>query len=259
MRLVTLVLWLVTSGVVCGQTDYVVTLKNDTLRGDVRILTYDLMDRVQVKTEKKKEIFTAVQVSQLSLDGKIYKPVRIENNIRMMQLLQGGYLSLYAFRVQNQATYDGRFLVKLGGASIEVPNITFKKGMAGFLEDCGPVSERIKAGEWSKKDLEAVVIAYNQCITEGVPASAATPTPTTTEPTSTPAASSPAITALRQKLEQSDLASKKDALDLLTDIAGRLERKQPVPNYLAEGLKGYVGSQPSMATELEAVLALLKN
>jgi hypothetical protein len=153
--------------------------------------------------------------------------------------------------MENQATYDGRFLVKLGGASLEVPNITFKKGMSGFLEDCGSVAERIKAGEWSKKDIEAVVIAYTQCISEGTAASAVAE--------STPASSQPALTALRQKLEQSDLASKKDALDLLTDIGQRLERQQPVPNYLAEGLKGYVGNQPSMAAELEAVLALIKN
>jgi hypothetical protein len=37
-----------------SQADYAITLNGDTLRGRIKILTYDLLDRVQVVVEKKK-------------------------------------------------------------------------------------------------------------------------------------------------------------------------------------------------------------
>jgi hypothetical protein len=49
-----------TSYFAVAQANYVVTLKADTLRGDVRILSYDNIDRVQVAKDGKKESFTAL-------------------------------------------------------------------------------------------------------------------------------------------------------------------------------------------------------
>jgi hypothetical protein len=115
--------FLLVSLVASAQPDFVITSRADTVFGEVRILSYDLIDRVQVEVAKKKESYTALQVLVIQKEGILYKPVKYENKIVFMQLLKPGYLSLYAFRIQGQSTYDGRFLVKLNGTSQELPNI----------------------------------------------------------------------------------------------------------------------------------------
>ncbi|MFZ5970691.1 MAG: hypothetical protein ACOYXA_03780 [Bacteroidota bacterium] len=235
---------------VSAQGDWVVTLKNDTLRGEVRILTYDLMDRVQVKSEEGRQVFTAVQVRNVQIAGDDYQPVKMDNRIHLMKLLSQGYLSLYAFRLENQNSYDGRCLVKLGGATLELPNLTFKKTMATFLEDCEAVSEKVKEGAWSKKDLDVIIKEYNTCIAaqsrQKIVADASD------EKTDR-------IEALRSKVEQSDLESKSDVLELLSDLQKKVSKGEAVPNYLTEGLKSYLDKQPAFAADLAEVIRLVKN
>ena len=44
--------------------EYIITAKNDTVRGvNIRILSYDIIDRIEVSIDKKKNQYTAVQVS----------------------------------------------------------------------------------------------------------------------------------------------------------------------------------------------------
>lgn len=247
MRKVFLFVFLVTMPLlaVCQQ-DYAVTLRGDTLRGEVRILTYDMMDRVQVITLKGKESFTAVQIRMVSIEGKTYQPVKIDTNIRMMQLLTPGFLSLYGFRMNNQMTYDGRYLVKLGGRSMELPNLTFKKTMAAFLEECPAVVEKISSGTWTKKHLDSILVSYNACVAErSIPAK--------------PNEGLVKLNALKQKIEASDLANKKDALDIVSDLSQKVGKKESVPNYLIEGLKSYLNGKPELAADLDEVLKIIKN
>ncbi|MCW5910646.1 MAG: hypothetical protein KIT62_06205 [Cyclobacteriaceae bacterium] len=234
------------------QTDYIVTAKADTLRGEVRILSYDIMDRVQVNTGKKKEIFTALQVLGVYLDEKFYRPVQYDKRVMMMQQLKAGYLSLYAFRLPNQATYDGRYLYRLDGKNIEVPNLGFKKIVSAYLEGCPDLSEKIKAGELGKKDLDQILDDYNTCMASARPAEAA--------PAAKPVVNNRviAIQNLKQKIAGQDFASKKDALDLLNDLEQKAGRQETIPNYLLEGLKSYLASVATVQADLENLLALLK-
>ena len=41
-----------------AQADYAVTIKGDTLKGSAKILTYDLLDRVQIVVDKKKKNYS---------------------------------------------------------------------------------------------------------------------------------------------------------------------------------------------------------
>ena len=94
-----------------AQSDYAVTSKGDTLKGATKILTYDLLDRVQVKVNKKKKIYTALEVKAVFVDGVVYHTVKYDNGFRYMKLIKPGFLSLYGFRQLNQSAYDGQFLV----------------------------------------------------------------------------------------------------------------------------------------------------
>jgi hypothetical protein len=236
-----------------AQTDYVITAKADTLRGEVRLLTYDNIDRLQITVGKKKEMLTALQVLSVYHDEKFYKPIQYDNRVLLMQQLKTGYLSLYAFRMPNQTTFDGRYLYRMDGKHLEVPNLAFKKMVASYLESCPDVSNKVKSGELAKKEIEQIIDEYNTCMASAKPILA---TPTEPEPVVTELTT--AIQNLKQKISDQDFSSKKDAVDLLTDLEKKAGRNEPIPNYLLEGLKSYLASVPSVLTELETVLQLLK-
>lgn len=236
-----------------AQSDYIITNKADTLRGEVRILTYDNIDRVQITIGKKKEILTALQVLRVYHAEKFYKPIQHDNRVLLMQQLKAGYLSLYAFRMPNQTTLDGRYLYRMDGKHLEVPNLAFKKMLSTYLEDCTEVSNKVKSGDLGKKELEQILDEYNTCIATAKPVRIPTdPAPVASELLT-------AIQKLKQKISDQDFGSKKDAVDLLTDLEKKAGRNETIPNYLLEGLKSYLATVPSVQTELETVLQLLKN
>ena len=230
------------------QTDYVITVKGDTLYGTPKIFSYDIVDRVQLTVDKKKKSYTAVEVREIFLNNERYQSVRHENRYVYMLLLKRGYLSLYGFRIEKQITYDGRYLVKRDGDAMDVPNLGFKKSMQEFLSDCQSVSEQVKSGELGRKNLDSLISLYNICIdqkSEQMP-----PKDAATEPTL------PALETLRGKIENSSLHSKQDVLDLIKDIDNKVKRKENVPNYLIEGLKGYLANT-EYNDDLEKLIATL--
>src|SRR5690606_18892548 len=112
----------------------------------------------------EKTTFAMFEVREFSEDGEIYHPVKGEGGYQFMKLIQPGYLSLYAYQMENQTRFDGLFLKKMDGDGITVPNLGFKKYMSRFLEDCPAVKSRVEEGELGKRDLAAIVDAYNACI-----------------------------------------------------------------------------------------------
>jgi len=246
----TLVVLMILTASAQAQTGYVITSKADTLYGKVRIMSYDQLDRVQLEVDKKKQTFSALQVLTVSIDSQIYKPVQYEKKIFLMKLLKSGYLSLYAFQIETQTSYDGRFLVKLDGKSLELPNLTFKKSMENFLEDCKPTAAKIKSGELTKKDIDKIIDDYNDCMkNQGLNP------PLVVEPSNETLQT---IESLIKKIDAEEFPSKKDALDLLRDIQGKVSKNEPVPNYLSEGLKSYLSAVPTLTEDLNKLLALLQ-
>lgn len=237
-----------------AQTNYLVTSKADTLYGEVKVLTYDELDRAQINIDKKKKTFTALQVLSLNIEGQVYKPVQYDKSILFMKLLKSGYLSLYAYRLPNQNNYDGRFFMKLDGTTLEVPNLNFKRILSKYLEDCESISYKVKEGELGRKDLDQIIDDYNLCMSNksSVALSAAVP------PVIISNEGTKAIDAILKKAEGEDFQSKKDALDLLRDIKSKVEKNETVPNYLTEGLKSYLSSVPALSDDLEKLLSLLK-
>jgi len=249
MRNILLLLFLIAGLPLMAQDNYLVTKQGDTLRGDVRILSYDVMDRAAIKVGGKKKNFTAIEVRTICTDSTWYSPVQYENTIRFMQVIQAGYLSLYGFKPENSQSYDGRLLGKMDGSKLEVPNIQFKRILGGFLEDCESVSEKVKGGDYGRDQLKEIVVAYNDCVKEQnkksvIAVSNASPL-------------TDAIYKLRAKVDGSSLASKKDVLDLLTSMDAKARLKEPVPGYLTEGLKSYLAGKPEFEQELNTVLGLL--
>jgi len=231
-----------------AQTDYLVTSKADTIKGDVRLMSYDKIDRVQISNNGKKEVYTALQVLLVNIDNVNYKPVQKENTVRLMQILKSGYLSLYAFNFPNQYMFDGRYMVKLDGNAMEMPNISFKKMMANYLEDCSELAERIKKGELGKSDINTIIDEYNICVAKSKPASNAI---VASEELN-------ALQTLSSKVKELDFDSKADALDILNDMQSKLEKKEKISNYLIGGLEAALKDQATLTEDLTRLTDLLK-
>lgn len=238
-----------------SQTDFAITSKGDTLRGRVKLLTYDILDRVQVTVDKKKKVYTALEVKSIFMEGVTYHTVKYDKGYRYMKLIKSGFLSLYGFRLPNQSSYDGQYLSKKDGTGMEIPNLTFKKSMANFLSGCNEVESRIKSGDLGRRDIDQIIDRYNSCLqfkTEKKIEIVPEPTPVESE-------KMVAVNSLISKVETAaEFTNKTDVLDLLKDLRSKVGRNEILPNYLTKDIKNYLGTQPAFAEDLEKLMALLK-
>jgi len=237
-----------------SQTDYVIKASGDTLKGKVKILSHDQIERVQISSAGLKTIFTGLQVRSVWTDNTVFRPLKYDNTVRFMRVIKNGYLSLYAFNVENQNTWSGLYLAKLDGTGMEVPNLSFKKSLAKYLSDCLDVSTRINKGDLNKRDLDRIVDLYNACLQTKTEAA----TIKTAEPALINSENVLAVNNFITKVEAENFVTKKDALDLLRDIQSKVKKNEPVPNYLVEGLKSYLMEAPSLNNDLESLIVLLK-
>jgi hypothetical protein len=233
--------------------DFLVTIKGDTLLGTVKIL-YGPDKKVQVAQKgKSKTTLHLFQVSYYNQAGEIFKPVKGPAGYTFMKLVKSGYLSLYAFQMENQTTYDGMFLVKKDGQSLEVPNLNFKKMLKGYLSDCPDIVIKIDQGEYPKKDLEKLIDDYNACI-ENKSVSIQKATAVTAEKTK----KINSWDVLEEKVKaQSEFEGKTNALEMITEIKSKISKGEKVPNFLLEGLKSSL-PQPELQEFLQSALTEIK-
>jgi hypothetical protein len=234
--------------------DYLVTTKGDTIRGELRPLTFGTDKKVQVvDSNKKKTSYPLFQIRAYSFKGDTYQPVRSEKGYSFMKLIKSGYLSLYNFQMENQVTFDGQYLLKKDGKGLEVPNLSFKKIMGRFLEDCPQVAARIDAGDLGKKELVEIVDAYNACVDNR--------TVDHSKIIVMKAEQTKKISAwddLEEKINaKEDFQGKTDALEMIAEIKNKIKREEKVPNFLVEGLKSSL-AQANLSTELDAALSELQ-
>lgn len=215
--------------------DFAVTTKGDTIRGKMKPLTYGPDKKLQItETGKKKSTYPLFQIQSFTLDGDVFIPAKGPNGYTFMKVIKSGYLSLLAFQLDNQVTYDGRYLLKKNGDGVEVPNLAFKKTLRNFLSDCGDIADKVEAGTYGKKELDVIIDEYNACV-KGHQA-------TKVASIETRNAINDRLTswdALETKVKGTeDFQGKSDALEMIADIKGKISRGEKVPNFIVEGLKG---------------------
>jgi hypothetical protein len=231
--------------------DYVVTQRGDTITGNIKVLTYGPEKKVQVTANKKKTLYSIFQVNSFFLNNEKYATVKGANGYAFMKVIKEGYLSLYAFQLDKQFSYDGLLLQKKDGATMEVPNLTFKKQMAKFLDDCALLTEKLDKGELGRRDLEAIVDEYNKCITTS-----------TNQLNKVVAEKKEEVKVinvwddLETKVSAKDFESKNDALDMIKEIKNKIKSSEKVPNFLIEGLKRSLANT-DLNPDLEAALKTL--
>jgi hypothetical protein len=235
--------------------DFVVSVKGDTIHGNVKPLPFGSDKKVQViDAEKKKTTYPIFQVRAYSLKGEIYHPVRSEKGYVFMKLVKPGYLSLYLFQPENQVSFDGQYLLKKDGKGIEVPNLSFKKIMARFLEDCDDVAAKIESGDLGKKNLTDIVDAYNSCV-DGRTLDHGKILVMKQEQTKKISA----WDNLEEKVKEKEtFPGKIDAIEMIAEIKGKIKRNEKVPNFMIEGLKSSLAGA-NLSTELDAALSEVTN
>jgi hypothetical protein len=235
--------------------DYVVTTKGDTIRGDVKPLSYGPEKKVQVTTpDKGKTTYSIFQTRAFRFKEEVYQPVKSDRGYVFMKLIKPGYLSLYAFQPENQVAFDGMFLQKRDGSGMEVPNLSFKKQMTRFLGECEKVAAKIESGDLSKKSIDQIVDEYNKCIDDRTAdhGNAIVQQEVRSKKISS-------WDVLEEKVKaKGDFEGKTDAIEMIADIKSKISRGEKVPNFLLEGLKSSL-SQAELSTELEHALNDLKN
>lgn len=231
--------------------DFLVTHQGDTIRGEVKQLNFNVEKKVQVtEPGKKKVIYSFLKVKSFSIEGEVFQPVKGPNGYTFMKVLKLGYLSLFSFQAENQTAYSGMYLLKKDGTGMEIPNLTFKKTMRRFLDDCPDVSDKIENDVFNKKDLDQIVDEYNACIENRTGGSQ----PVVARKPVLQTKTSEAWNALENKVKsEPDFAEKSNALEMITEIKSKISASQKVPNFLIEGLKSAL-PQDVFKTELENAL-----
>jgi hypothetical protein len=238
-----------------GAQDFVLTTKGDTVKGTVKPLVYGPERKVQVTTaDKKKTIFPILQTRAYSFDGDLYHPIRTDKGYVFMKLIKAGYLSLYHFQIENQVAFDGQYLLKKDGQGLDVPNLTFKKGMVKFLSDCPEVAEKIDRGELTKKGLHQIVDEYNACVNQRT-----ADRDKTIVKRQEADKKMGAWDVLEDKVKAKEtFEGKDDALEMIADIRSKIQRGEKIPKFLLDGLKNSLASA-DLSVELENALKEVGN
>lgn len=232
--------------------DYIITAKGDTLRGQVKVFVNGVDKRVQVtQSDKKRLTFNILQVRGFVLEEEKYRPVKFGETYVFMKLLKQGYLSLYAFQMNGNLNYDGRYLLKMDGRGIEVPNLGFKRSMTRFLSECTELATQIEEGKRGYSDLDSIIDQFNACINAKTIAQSGN---SIKQETVTTTVNLEQWNALETRIQNSSLPEKNDALDMIKDIKNKLNKGEQIPKFLTEALKGVVKNDEGLAADLTKAL-----
>lgn len=226
--------------------DYLLTARGDSITGEIRPLLYGPDKKVQVvAADKEKTTFSIFQVREFAVDGDIYHPIKGERGYEFMKLMKPGYLSLYAFQLENQSRFDGLLLRKIDGDFLVVPNLGFKKYLSRFLEDCPSLVQQLDAGTLGKRDLNTIIDTYNTCINN------LTPNVVVRQEQH---AKLSAWHSLEEKIKETNFEDKANALEMVAEIRKKVERRESIPNFLVEGLRRSL-RDTGLSDELENALS----
>jgi hypothetical protein len=231
--------------------DYLVTTKGDTLFGEVKPILMGIEKKVTLITpDKTKTTYSILQVRSYQLHRNEYHTVRMSSGYTFMKLLKPGYLSLYAFQGENQNTFNVLFLKKSDGATLEVPNLNFKKLMKNFLQDCAVVADSIESGAWGKRELDKIVSEYNKCISGKSPDTSIKTEQSVEQSINV----TPHWDVLKEKINKmTAFENRNDVLDMIADVNGKISRGERLPDYLIKALKSAL-SNTDLLPDLEIAL-----
>lgn len=204
--------------------DYLVTTTQDTLRGKVSILIPGkYSEQITIRTNKGQDLtLVAQQITYAWVSGQMYRTIKYGEKYRIMQVIEPGYLGLYAFRFQENYSFGMMFLYKVTGEGMEIPTFNFRSNVSDFLEECTLITFGLEQKKYTKSNLPQLVKDYNSlCVdVKEVPVLSLTNT---------------------------------EMAELMSDIRQRMEANQTVPEYMIKALE-----ESNQATPDKEATSLLK-
>ena len=163
--LYTILLFLVSQAT--NAQDWLVTTTADTLRGEIAIeLPMERYEEITLKSADGKQRFKAYQVIEFVKDDQKYRTKKQAGVYKVMLVVSEGYLSQFRYRENQGYEFSSIYLVKTDGESMEVSNLTFKRSLSNFLEDCQTVVDGLENKKYKRSDLDKIIVDYNTCINE---------------------------------------------------------------------------------------------
>lgn len=235
-----------------GQRDYIVLTKGDTLYGKVKHLSYGAEQNIQIEVEgqKKKTVYPMLQVRAFKTSDEQYHLIRTSSKYTYMKLLNSGYLSLYAFQLDGQNIWNGRYLYKADGNGIEVPTLGFKKKMTDFLNECPNLTADIESGNLNRNDLDNILTTYNNCILSNTKVKSHE-----VEKATQHAASVNLWEELELKIKNENFEDKESVLEMIAEAKSKSAQGEKIPNFLKDALRKSVKDNPSLEELLNKALA----
>jgi len=225
-----------------AQSDYVVTIKGDTIKGEVLFLNVrGNIERLHLEIEgQKKKNFMATQLRSAFVDSSDIKIIKYLDKYRFMKVVASGYLNLLYFRADGSLTFNQVFLYKNDGEMTELPRLNFKSRMSDFVDECDDVAIKIKNRELKIGDLDKIIKEFNDCIDRKTLQSTNAVTqlaqPDLNDQTGDSFESKRIISNLRVKFKESNLPNT-DFDEIMDDIDQKIDQGKKVPGYLIEALK----------------------
>ncbi len=234
IQLIVIIICVMGYSLVHAQADYLVLTKGDTLYGKVKHLSYGTQEAIQIeqKDSKRKVNYPMLQVKAFEIDNEPYHLIRTTTKYTYMKLISGGYLSLYAFRMDGQNIWNGRYLYKIDGSGMEVPTLAFKKKMAEYLTECPDLKASIESGDLNRNDLDSIIVRYNACISRNTNVKSQE-----VEVASKNAASVNVWEELESKIKNVNLEDKESVLEMIAEAKSKSSQGEKIPNFLKDALR----------------------
>ncbi len=232
--------------------DYVITVQKDTLYGKVEILLPDQFnEELSIIVDGDKKRLKSFQILEAYTDSTIYHPAKVLNKYRILELIEGGYLSLYLYRADESYDFNTSYLLKSTTEGMIVPNISFRKRVTDFVSECPEVVAKLDDKTYKKNDLRQIVEDYNNCLEQQTQNKFNEQGPVINE---TDMSALTLVVGIQKKLN----SSADDELNtLLNDIKQKVKSGDAVPGYLISALKEQTKSIDSIKNEVEQLLKAL--
>lgn len=237
-----------------GQKDYLVTLKRDTLRGNIELfLPTSVQEEISINVDDNIRKFQAYEFVAFQKEDKKYIAVKLDSYYKIMRVEQEGYLKLLTYRPENNYKFGARYLLKKSGAGMEVPTFSFRKHMASFLAGCDEVVEKVENKTYKRSDLTEIVKAYNTCITSR-----------TTElykdivQEDHQLSAGETLESIKKKLQSLGAAETNDFMILVADLEQKLKKGEKIPSYMISGLRAQINELQKLNVEMKNLLNSLE-
>ncbi len=240
-----------------AQTDTLITLKGDKLIGKAIVSSgKNSIQTITLKTETEKKKFKVYEIKSLQIKDDLYRPIKVSAQYQLGLLIKEGYLSWYKYQDTGSSnSFSSSILIKADETRMIVPNLSFKKYMSKFLNDCNVVRDQFANEGYKKSDLAKIVDDYNGCIDTNTDVINSE----TKIVSNNPGVVNQVNNLIKRIKEDNSLEDVEGVVDMLNDLSFKIKTNAKLPSYLKNALQSSFKNNQLYTNKLNEILAVKKN